>query len=112
MRNGGFGAHHAKLEAAAAGYRRRTAGGWGRSLVGIFQFLGILVSRAAGARPSVTVLLLPFFELLACPPVPHPPLGCHFAHIDEHGGAFLWRFPATLADRCGRSSKRKDEFKT
>lgn len=52
--------------------------------------------RAAGVR----VFLLPFLEPPASPPRP-PALGCHFAHIGDHGGAFPWRFPATLARRSG-----------
>lgn len=75
-------------------------GGGYRSVLGSVVILGhfrlLPQPRAAGVR----VFLLPFLEPPASPPRP-PALGCHFAHIGAHGGAFPWRFPATLARRSG-----------
>lgn len=80
---------------------RKTGDGGGRSRWGFEQFLGLFLS------PSLSRVVAQFCYCpsLSRPPVPPPPaLGCHFAHIDDHGGAFPWRFPATLADRCAVNS--------
>lgn len=52
---------------------------------------------------GVAAVALPFSAL---PPASTPPAlggrGCHFEHIDDRGGAFPQRFPATGAGRSGR----------
>lgn len=65
--------------------------------------LGPLGLRDRRKRGGVAVVALPFSTL---PPVSTPPPpalgGCHFEHIDDRGGAFSQRFPATGAGSSGR----------
>lgn len=70
----------------------------------LYSFLGDFVSHHSPRQAHDHCFPVALLRAARLPP--HPPaLGCHFAHIDDHGGAFPWRFPATLADRSGRSRR-------
>lgn len=89
----------------------KAAWGWRVEVCGGFRIVGrIRLPPQPKAGPRLLFSCCPSSSR---PPAPHPPsLGCHFAHIDEHGGAFPWRFPATLADRSGPNCKTEGEFQT
>lgn len=103
---------------AIRGWRQRgrgaEGGGGGRVCPSRVSACGALGSPAPSRSPGRGDGF-PGALLGAARPAPPPPAlggGCHFAHIDDRGGAFPQRFPATGADRCGRGRPRAVDSET